>query len=360
MSSKKAQWAIVLTSASLLSLAGCTSLQPVSMPSGYTYHHQEYQAPPAASSARITTQQRHYMTERQATQFRDAVYDILVRVTQRAGIPPKPVYVLQPQNFSSFYGNIDNDLRESMRHLGYALSDMPLGAYVFTYDAMFLENTDGNYPENVEITLSVYDSLGSTARLLTRERGRYYIDGAEYLNIRPTKFKQNQLPPRGTVAKQAEGYSYEPQTILAPNYIHRPIKESDNPISPAMVDTPQPPPVLHHTVQPSPVVAPTPAPVMVAPTATTPVLIAPDTAPTKPLSTQPKAVLGATTRTAPIGNNPAYYQPSDVPSPVVNAPIYNGVPVTVNPPTPQTMEPTPSMQYQSMTERNRISKEMDY
>ena len=229
---------------------------------------------------------------------------------------------------------------------------MPLGAYVFTYDSMFLENTDANYPENVEITLSIYDSLGSTARLLTRERGRYYIDGEEHLNIRPTKFKQNQLPPRGTLAKQAEGYSYEPQTILAPNYIHRPIKESENPISPATVDTPQLPPVLQHTVQP--------APVMIAPTATTPVLIAPDTAPAKPLSTQPKAVLGATTRTAPIGNDPVYHHPSDVPPPVINAPMYHGAPVTANPPTPQTIEPTPSMQYQPMTTRGRISREMDF
>lgn len=358
MSSKKAQWAIVLTSASLLSLAGCASLQPVSMPAGYTYHHQEYQAPPAASSARITTQQRYYMTERQATQFRDAVYNILVRVTQRAGIPPKPVYVLQPQNFTTFYGNIDNDLRESMRHLGYAVSDMPLGAYVFTYDAMLLENTDANYPENVEITLSVYDSLGSTARLLTRERGRYYIDGAEHLNIRPTKFKQNQLPPRGTVAKQAEGYSYQPQTILAPNYIHRPIKESENPISPATVDTPKPPMVLQHTVPAPMPAAPISATVSTAPVPA-PVMMAPGTAPTKPLSTQPKAVLGATTRTAPIGNAPAYHHPSDVPPPVMNAPVYNGAP-GVNPPVPQTMEPTPSMQYQPMTTRARISREMDY
>ncbi len=140
----------------------------------------------------ITIEQRKYMNADQAEQFRDGTYDLLEKLTMRAGMPPKPVYVLTPSPMSNFYANIDNDLRENMRHIGYALSDTPNDAYVFTYDAQYIEPAEGvvraEGAPNVELVLRVYNELSQTARLLSTERGQFYIQGADTLNIEPTSY----------------------------------------------------------------------------------------------------------------------------------------------------------------------------
>jgi len=186
----------------LLPLSGCSV--PNSMPTGYTYHQDVYKSATPAPSAVVSKKQRRYMDAAQAEQFRDAVYDILQRITSRAGMPPKPVFVLQPKRMSTFYNNIDNDLRESMRTMGYAISDIPQGSYVFVYDARSLEQPRGvssNVP-NVEIILKVFDSAGANARMLTQEVGRYYIQGAEYLNILPAQYNDGVMPSRESILQQ--------------------------------------------------------------------------------------------------------------------------------------------------------------
>ncbi|HPD82992.1 MAG: hypothetical protein R3D88_04175 [Alphaproteobacteria bacterium] len=179
---------------SVLAVSACA--HPNAFPSGYTYHKQEFKSPAPGASKKVTEQQRRYMDSVQAEQFRDAVYDLLTRITTRAGMPPKPVYILQPEPMTTFYANIDNDLRESMRHIGYAIADMPEGAYVFAYDAQYIKSeSDAPMIEgqpNVEITLSVFNGLGPEANQLTVESGQYYIQGAETLNIKPTNYAEMQ------------------------------------------------------------------------------------------------------------------------------------------------------------------------
>ncbi|MEM8833396.1 MAG: hypothetical protein AAGB32_02530 [Pseudomonadota bacterium] len=189
----KKQTILSLSSLGLLSvsLGACMMAHPNPIPTGYTYHHDTYKSAAPPLSNTITTQQRRYMDEEQATQFRDGTYALLEGLTMRAGMPPKPIYVLAPNPMTNFYANIDNDLRDNMRHIGYALSDTPDDAYIFTYDASYIAPTDGTYVEgqpNVELTLRVFNEISETGRMLSEETGRFYIKGAETLKIQPTRY----------------------------------------------------------------------------------------------------------------------------------------------------------------------------
>jgi hypothetical protein len=209
----------LLLSLSALSVSACGAIGPHSMPTGYTYHHDTYKSSTPPDSPRITTEQRHYMDATQAAQFRDGVYELVSRLTSRAGMPPKPVYVLSPDPMTTFYANIDNDLREAMRSLGYAISDMPQDAYVFVYDAALINQERSEISSganNVELTLKVFNKIGRDARLLSTETGRYFIQGAELLHITPSSY--DVMPSYYTIKKQAEGYDLmqdEPRTANA-------------------------------------------------------------------------------------------------------------------------------------------------
>ncbi len=192
---------------SAISLAACSIGHPNSMPTGYTYHHEEYKSPTPTPSSKVTNKQRASMDMVQAEQFRNAVYDLLNKMTMRAGLPPKPVYVLAPDPLTTFYANIDNDLRESMRTLGYAISDVPVGSYVFAYSARELEQSDGIDIEeqpNVELIIRVFDAANPNARQLTEEKGRYFIKGVRSLYIKPTNYSS--LPTFKRIRHQVEGF----------------------------------------------------------------------------------------------------------------------------------------------------------
>lgn len=208
---------LLVAGVSAVSLSACSISHPNSMPSGYTYHKNTYKSPEPPASPRVSYDQRMYMDAAQAEQFRDAVYDLLKRITYRAGMPPKPIYVLAPDPMTTFYANIDNDLRESMRHLGYALSDVPTGAYVFAYDARIKPQPHGYVSQgepNVELMLKIFDRVSPNARMLSEETGWYFIQGAEYLNIKPAHYSV--LPSRRRIQLQAAGYDEveDPRTVL--------------------------------------------------------------------------------------------------------------------------------------------------
>ena len=210
-------------SASVLSLGACGFVYPNAMPSGYTHHHQTYKSPaPVAtptSQQQVTIEQREYMNAEQAQQFRDGIYNLLERLTMRAGMPPKPVYVLSPEPMTSFYTNLDNDLRASMRHIGYNLADTPNGAYVFTYDAMPITATSA-MANNVELTLRVFNGLGDAARQLTEETGQFYVQGANKLSITPARYTGlptvTATPPVQQIVAPVAVPAPVPQVIQAP------------------------------------------------------------------------------------------------------------------------------------------------
>lgn len=203
---------LFLMAASGVSLSACGIGHPNAMPTGYTYHHEEFKSPTPAPTSKVTAKQRQNMDSVQAEQFRNAVYDLLNKMTMRAGLPPKPVYVLAPEPMTTFYANIDNDLRESMRTIGYAISDVPVGSYVFAYSAEEIDYPEGieiaGQP-NVELILRVFDAASPDARQLTEEKGRYFIKGADALYIKPTNYSS--LPTFKRIQNQMEGFeSYDP------------------------------------------------------------------------------------------------------------------------------------------------------
>jgi hypothetical protein len=167
--------ALAVTGFAALLLAGCA--QPHAIPTGYTYHTKEFKSATPPPSDKFSDEQRKTMTSAQAEQFRQAVYKLAESLTLRAGMPPKPAYILRPEKMSPFYSNIDNNLNESLRHLGYNLASSPVGAYVFTYR---VESLGG---DNVRIGLQVHDRIGRDSRMLTEESSTFVISGAEQMMI---------------------------------------------------------------------------------------------------------------------------------------------------------------------------------
>lgn len=179
--------ALFFSAAALLITAACAHPSPI--PTGYVYHDGLYKSALPPESSKVTKAQRAVMGPEQAQQFRTALYDLVDRLTDRAGLPPKSVYVLPHDPMNAFFAQVDNDLREAMRHTGYTLAASPDNAYTFTYDALLIEKPELDpveYPQaavasdnNVEIILKVFKGAGEQAAQLTEERGLYRIDGAE-------------------------------------------------------------------------------------------------------------------------------------------------------------------------------------
>lgn len=183
----KIRFLAVTACAALAVLAACSA--PNSLPRGYVYHKDAYKSPNPPESPKFSSQQRATMGPEQADQFRLSVYTLVENLTARAGMPPKPVYVVKPETMTPFYANIDNDLRESLRHMGYRLSDTPDGAYAIAYNADIPKKEKAkdavviDTSPNVTLTLFVLDSVSEEARVLTQESGSFYIRGAEELNV---------------------------------------------------------------------------------------------------------------------------------------------------------------------------------
>jgi len=177
-----------ILSCSVLALSACG--HPNAMPSGYTHHHEQYKSPDATPSQRMGALEDFDAGPAPLSQMDVdiAVDDLLRKITARAGVSPKPVYIMTPDNMGGFYTVVDSALRKNMRDLGYALSDTTTGAYAFAYSARALQKPRGSendgYP-NVEMMLQVFGDASDGARLLTEQTGNYFITGAQTQDIRP-------------------------------------------------------------------------------------------------------------------------------------------------------------------------------
>ncbi len=197
--------------ASCAAVIALTACQPNALPTGYVYHDQVYKSANPPESPKFTQEQRATMGPEQSDQFRLAIYDLVDKLTQRAGMPPKPVFVQKPEPMTVFHANLDNDLRESLRHVGYRLADMPVGAYVFSYSVEVFKKAkdapvvdDPSVP-NVRIGLYVSDKLGDDSRILTQEIGDYYIKGADKMNLPFAFFPGTMIPePTGPASNIRE------------------------------------------------------------------------------------------------------------------------------------------------------------
>lgn len=197
-------------SLSVFCIAGLSAcVVPSSSPTGYGYHDDTYKSPNPPESMKITAMQRSTMGVQQAAQFRLATFSLVDNLTNRAGLPPKPVFVMTPEKMTPFYANMDNDLRESLRHLGYRLADTPDNAYVITYNATIIkpEKKDKNAPlsvapdthddatkPNVVMAIHVHDGIGEDSKILTQEEGAFYVQGADVMTIPYASFSGVPIP----------------------------------------------------------------------------------------------------------------------------------------------------------------------
>ena len=183
---------LYLVSLLALTLTACET--PNFFPDGYTHHSKPYKSQEPGPSAKFTPTMRASMGPEQADQFRLAVYVLVERLTARAGLPPKAVFVVTPERVTPLHAIIENNLRESLRHMGYNLADIPDAAYPFSYSAVVIKDAEGKpLPDdgvtpNVRISLFVYDRMGEGSRLMTQEVGDFYIKGAQALNIPSINF----------------------------------------------------------------------------------------------------------------------------------------------------------------------------
>ncbi|MFA5593101.1 MAG: hypothetical protein WC989_07290 [Micavibrio sp.] len=198
MTHKNNKARLFFTSACIMALSACSA--PNFFPDGYTHHNKPYKSQDPPLSPKFTKEQRAAMGPEQADQYRLAVYTLVDRLTERAGMPPKAVYVVRPDKMTALHSHIDNDLRESLRHIGYRLSDAPDNSYAFAYSAVVIKDWEGRpvaddgATPNVRLALYVFDGMGESARLLTQEIGDFYIRGAEVSNLPQTNFPGIALP----------------------------------------------------------------------------------------------------------------------------------------------------------------------
>lgn len=198
MATFKTKASLSIFAACALSLGACSS--PNSFPDGYTHHSKTYKSQTPDPSSKFTPAMRATMGPEQADQFRMAVYSLVESLTARAGLPPKAAHVVAPEKTTPLYANIDNNLRESLRHMGYRMSDTPVDSYAFAYSANVIKDADGKaladdgVTPNVRLTLFVYDSVGEAGKMLTQETGDFYIHGADKLNYEFSRFPGLSLP----------------------------------------------------------------------------------------------------------------------------------------------------------------------
>jgi hypothetical protein len=176
-----------------LALAACSG--PGAMPRGYTYHQERFKSPAPGPSGKISDAARENMTPDQARQIRSAVHTLARRLTDRAGLAPRPVYVQTADPLIPFYAMVDNDLRDVLVHIGYRLSDVPDDAYIFQYDAAMRKRPDAMIDDeqthqqpNITITLRVIDQPGRDGRVLTTQSDDFFIQGVDDLDISHAHF----------------------------------------------------------------------------------------------------------------------------------------------------------------------------
>jgi hypothetical protein len=216
----------VMAGVALTALSACNTFnRPHFFPTGYVFHGESYKSAPPGESTRFTQAQRSTMTAEQADQFRLSIYALVESLTLRAGMPPKAVYVVQVEPMTPFYARLDNDLRESLRHMGYTLADTPDNAYGFTYTAEILTEekpqilsssakdtaevdspvkepmdvaqsaqADAIGAPNVRLAIQVFDKVGEDATMLTQESSDVFIDGAETLSLPFASFPGTFIP----------------------------------------------------------------------------------------------------------------------------------------------------------------------
>jgi len=133
---------ILSLSVSAISLNACkTVMDPTFMPSGYTYHHDEYKSPPADKPWAIGYDYSRDENAKILNKWRDVAADLTDQLQETASLAGTPLFLASPDLDNAFSLSLDHALREEFRARGILLVAVPneetFKLNVTTYDPEF-------------------------------------------------------------------------------------------------------------------------------------------------------------------------------------------------------------------------------
>ncbi len=115
-----------LLAVTVFSLNACKSvMNPSFLPSGYTYHHDIYKAPPAGEPWHIGYDYSRAENAEILSEWADAASDIINRLEASNAIGGSPIFLSSPHIDNAFSLSLDHALREELRARGYYLAATP-------------------------------------------------------------------------------------------------------------------------------------------------------------------------------------------------------------------------------------------
>lgn len=127
----------ILPAFCLMSLVGCKSLVSSPshvMPSGYTYHQQDYKSPPPAKADDLGYE---YSAEKNAAileMWRPAAEDLVSRLEIEAGLSNADIYLRVPLNTDTQMATFDYVLRDVLRERGHTIISSRYAGTILTYN----------------------------------------------------------------------------------------------------------------------------------------------------------------------------------------------------------------------------------
>ena len=116
-------------------------MDPTFLPSGYTYHHDEYKSPPADEPWPIGYEYSREENAKILNKWRDVADDVTDKLEEAASLGGTPVFLASPDLDNAFSLSLDHALREEFRARGVSLVAVPseetFKLNVTTYDPEF-------------------------------------------------------------------------------------------------------------------------------------------------------------------------------------------------------------------------------
>lgn len=117
---------IIGLSTAVIALNACkTLIEPTFIPSGYTYHHDEYKSPGADKPWHIGYDYSRDENAHVLNKWRMVAADLTDKLEESASLGATPVFLASPDIDNAFSLSLDHALREEFRSRGFALVAVP-------------------------------------------------------------------------------------------------------------------------------------------------------------------------------------------------------------------------------------------
>ncbi len=132
----RTQISIFLTIVLAFGLTGCRTVwDPTFMPAGYTYHNEEYKAPPGPEADGIGYAYSVQANEEALQVWRIVVKDLVDQLAEQIGMEGQRIYIQSLPLQNAFNASYDHVLREELAGRGYVLASNTGNALLLIYEA---------------------------------------------------------------------------------------------------------------------------------------------------------------------------------------------------------------------------------